>query len=209
MDTRIFISPLPAALTTGVPTANVGRNLLMLPILEILSAIGLYELFSWLRRRTSFSLFVSFFLFFVVIMGFEMHLFLKDYFITTPARLISTWGTPLKFILPKVARLEDNVEKIIVTDQSQAYMYLLFYTKKDPKWFESQTKIRHPVVGYSKLGKYEFRKINWEIDQFIPNALLVGTPAELPENTSAIYEYRNETTNELLMRVVRTAPNTL
>ena len=106
-----------------------------------------------------------------------------------------------------MARLENTVEKIIVTDQSQAYMYLLFYAQKEPKWLESQTKIRHPVVGYSKLGKYEFRKINWESDQFIPNALLVGTPAELPENTSAIYEYRNGTTNELLMRVVKTSPN--
>jgi hypothetical protein len=137
----------------------------------------------------------------------EMYLFFKDYFVAAPARSDWFWGQPLKATLPMITSdYEQVMDKIIITDiHNQSYMYLLFYTQKTADWLASQNKVRNPVVGYSTLGKYEFRKINWDKDQHLPNTLLVGTPAELPDTIPTLFEYANETSGEVLLRVVKTA----
>ena len=35
---------------------------------------------------------------------------------------------------------------------------------------------------YRKIGKYEFRPIDWNQDKRIPNVLIVGAPSEIPED---------------------------
>ena len=199
----ILISPIPAALTTGVPFANIGRNLLMFPMLEIICALGVSELLRQLSRIFS-SRFVFLFLFiFSLLVGLQFNSFLHSYFIDMPKQFAFFWGQPLKEAIPFVLSYEHSVNEIIITDSfKQAYMYLLFYGNKNPLWLELQPKTKHPVVGYSKIGLYNFRAIDWKNDQYLPNSLLVGTPEEIPENTKTIYEVKQN--KEVLLRVVKT-----
>jgi len=200
----IFISPIPAAFTTGVPFANIGRNLLMFPALEIVCAIGILTLFRLLTSFLKPSLIFVSTLVLTFIVGTQMNNFLFNYFTEVPVKFALFWGQPLKETIPTLSKYEPSVNSIIITDTvKQSYMYLLFYGLKEPQWLLKVPKIRNPVVGYSKIGLYEFRSISWEKDQLLPNVLLIGTPQEIPDNDKIIYEVKQDN-QQVLLRVVKT-----
>lgn len=196
----LFISPLAAAFTTGVPYANAGRALMMLPILTIFTTKGLLIT---LTKSGPMAFLVRFCILVTVFISFIM--FNKQYFIDMPKTYADFWGVPFKNAVKAVIPLEQSVDKIIFTTlpTPQSYMYVLFYGKKDPQWFLQNRGDRAKIVGYSSFGKYEFRPINWEKDKDIPNALLVGTAEEIPlnrgENLSLI-----TTINEVRLKIYKT-----
>ncbi len=200
----IIISPVPASLTSGVPFANIGRNLLMFPALEIICAIGIMGTFRFVRKTYGKKWVLIFTILFSVVISWQFGLFMNNYFLDMPTRFASFWGQPLKEAMPFITKQETSVNKIVITDSvKQAYMYLLLYGKKEPIWVQEQIKVRHPIVGYSKIGKYEFRPIDWSTEQNEPNVLLVGSTQEIPENDSILYEVK-QSDNKVLLRVVKT-----
>ena len=200
----ILISPIPAALTTGVPFSNIGRNLLMFPALEIVCAIGILTLFRRLETFLKPALLFMSILLLTLIVGIQMNNFLFHYFTEVPEKFALFWGQPLKETIPMLSEYEPSVNSIIVTDSiKQSYMYLLFYGHKEPNWLQMQPKVKHPVVGYAKIGLYEFRPISWEKDRLLPNTLIIGTPQEIPDNEKIIYEVK-QNNQQVLLRVVKT-----
>jgi len=66
----------------------------------------------------------------------------------------------------------------------QPYIYFLFYSKYDPKSYQkvaNLTKNPYGDVGeVERIGKIEFRRVNWPSDRFTRNSLFVGDEFELP-----------------------------
>ena len=120
----------------------------------------------------------------IALTAISVHSFTKNYYIYQPTEYAYFWGLHLKNAAIKINSIENSADKIIFTTTSspQSYMYILFYGKKDPVWLLQNSGERAKIVGYSSFGKYEFRPINWELDKSIPNALLIGTPEEIPIN---------------------------
>lgn len=151
----IFLSPLPASLTTGVPNANVSRNLMMVPMVELLCAQGL--LFSQQLLRKTKHLYFFVLVSIVSIVGVQLASFLFSYFVTMPTTFATFWGEPLKKAILTTRAYENGSDKIIISKASQqSYMYYLFYRNISPEWFFKQKKERNKGIGYSKIGKYEF-----------------------------------------------------
>ena len=202
--TWILIAPFPAALTTGVPYANVGRALMLFPGLELITALGIIWITALLRKK-HFLFLLLFCTGLIFIEGMYVHTFLFQYFNIMPKKYATFWGEPLKKVLPYVLAYESTVDKIIITNvNNQAYMYFLFYAQKSPTWFLSQSKQLSKIVGYSTIGKYEFRKINWPQDSHLKNTLLVGTTEEIPSATkSFIIETPDRLTSTPMLRILK------
>lgn len=189
----LLLAPLPAALTTGVPYANIGRILLVLPVIELISASGIFIMtrIRMLRVLLGASIILS------------VVFFLKQYFIVIPLVTDKFWGKQWKATALEVLKQELNVERIVMTNPThQSYMYVLFYGQKKPEWLFATAKQLAPDIGYRKIGKYEFRSINWVKDRLLPNALLIGTEQEIPPQSES-KEYP-DFTGDTILRLVNT-----
>lgn len=199
-----FISPIPSALTTGVPYANISRALMMLPIIILFSAKGILITYKYINNHYK-KISTFFILLLITATYFSLETFMKSYFIKSPDKYAPFWGLHLKKAAIYVNSLENTVDKIIFTTTSspQSYMYILFYGKKDPLWLLQNKGERAKIVGYTSFGKYEFRTIDWEKDKNLANTLLIGTPNEIPIN-----EDKNLTpviiNNSVLLKIYRT-----
>ncbi len=173
----ILISALPGSLTQGNP--NAGRIFMLAPMLSVLGGVGV--IIALEKKIISKGLLVG------LIAGNTLF-FWYYYFIDAPKVFAQQWQYGLKKMAYEVVAQENQFDHIIITDQAkQAYIYILFYGQKNPSWLTAQmNKIRHPFIGYSAFGKYEFRHLNWETDQHFTNTLLVGTPEEIPRKTPEI-----------------------
>ena len=99
----------------------------------------------------------------------------------------------------------EKYEKVLVTDRyDQPYILFLFYLQYPIDKFQ----YAHELLGRDRFGfstvpnfdkqslkdevtsyKYEFRSINWDIDQpQNPNSLIVGTPEEIPDEANIVKE---------------------
>lgn len=199
----IICAPLPAALTNS-PTSNIGRALLLFPALEIVTGIGLLNAISFLRNQKKHMLTIGLSVI-VISAGIGLYQFLDAYYNQMPIKYAQNWGTPLKEALPFIISQENNYQKIIISNSiRQPYMYFLFYGNKTPIWLSTQEKRRDSIVGYSQIANYEFRPINWKEDKLLKNALLVGSPEEIPAQIPSIYEYKEPILQRVLLRMVKT-----
>lgn len=203
----LLISPIAAAFTTGVPYANVSRSLMMLPIIELFCAYGIISalyLFNKLHVAN-----VKYFFNAILIGSFlaSFVFFNRQYFIKTPKDYSDFWGLPLKETALTVLRLENQFDKVVITNKlsPQTYMYILFYGKKDPNWLFNTKRKEADIIGYQLFGKYEIRQINWFIDKDLPNTIIIGTSAEIPKNNNLVKEIQLH--NNDSVRIIKTHPN--
>lgn len=169
----LLLSPLPGALTQG--SLNAGRNVLMFPFLHMLSAFGFVLFLKLVQGKKIIVMILGLFL------ALNSSTFLKNYFIDGGIQFQSQWQYGVKQLALTVTKNEAVFDKIVVSENiKQAYIYILFYGEKSPLWLLSVNKERHPFIGYSKIDKYEFRKINWNDDLKQKNILLAAFIHELP-----------------------------
>lgn len=201
----LLIAPIPSALTTGVPNANISRTLMLLPVMLIFIAQGTLFTLKYVREKyfkyhQLFQLITTF----LVILALTT--FIKSYYFVEPGKFSEFWGLPLKKAAIEAVSLEQEVDNIVFTTSSspQSYMYILFYGNKDPQWLLKNRGERAEIVGYAKMGKYEFRPVNWEEDKFLSNALLIGTPKEIPPTAENIIEEIQSSEEKVSLRIVKT-----
>lgn len=175
----VAISVLPGALTLGSP--NGGRILLLLPVLTIISAIGVVGMFQLVTSK-KYILFLSFSI--AIVISISSAYFLHQYFNDSRDRYWVQWQFGAKEIAQTALNHEAAVDRIVISDSfKQEYVYILFYGQKDPRWLAMlPNKNRHSFIGYTAFGKYEFRAINWEKDRELPNTLLIAAVNEIPPN---------------------------
>ena len=149
----ILIAPIGSALAFD-DTPNLQRTLMMLPALQGIIAVGTVYLFEVVagkirsRRRAVF-------VFGIIITGFLVH-YSHQYYVHGP--LYRPWYrndgyetlvTSLKTLLP-------DYEKAVITDHESApTIFFLFYTRFDPKKFQTIAKANqgsnHNTIGFEKF----------------------------------------------------------
>ena len=196
------IAPLPAALTLGTP--NPGRSFMLLSMLQVTTAVGVVAFLDSVRRNykkylsgiaaTLSLLFLSSVLF-----------FLHQYFIHSRHEFAKQWEYGVKEAAEYIAPLEGSVDAIIFTNAyKEPYIYVLFYGNKDPEWLgQVSRKKRHHFIGYQAFGKYEFRPIDWQVDQTLNNVLLVGTPEEIPADEPGLLKEIRSLDDSVVLRIVK------
>lgn len=178
----LFFAPLPSALTRD--SISSIRSFSMVIPLVFIAGTGVIELFSYLNKRKSIlkyglKLLLAFVYLALFIRLLDLY-FVHDKFYNSANRLFG-YKEMIGFVNSQIV----NKNKVVISNKyGQPYIYFLFYSKYDPKSYQkvsNLTKNPYGDVGeVERIGKIEFRKVNWPTDRFMKNSLFVGDEFELP-----------------------------
>ncbi len=165
----LLSAPLAAALTTQTPHAV--RSLIMLPPLVLIIAYAVDSIQkSWLKIGLS-----------LIIALNTLH-YLNLYYIHTPVERSHDWQYGYKQAYQFAYQYENDVEEIIMTTEyDQPYIFMLFFNQIDPAGYQPDSE-----QGAQRIGKYSFRKINFQEDSKLSDRLLIGSPNEIPDTAQII-----------------------
>jgi len=188
----ILIAPIPASITTGVPSAV--RTLNFLPALQIVTAIGVLGIIDFIKRQnlrtagiknlkkiTYLVIIVVCFLFAL----FNVCYYLNQYFVQGNYYDSAYWQYGYKEAIREVNIIGSSYKTIVVSNKEpldNSYIFFLFYLKYPMSEYQK-------TGAYSKnhdFGKFIFRPINWSKDALGKNILYIGSPDEFPKNIKTI-----------------------
>lgn len=192
-----LIAPVPASVTTGVPHAV--RTLNFLPTFQIFAALGILQVFSYLKQtdlrfkihdlRGVFLILGSALCVLFAFLNFVYYL--DQYFVQQNYFNARDWQYGYAKMVPQVKKIETNYKKIVVSNQppmDQSYMFFLFYLKYPPAKY--QKELKGASGGFREnhaFGRFEFRLIDWNREKKTSDILYVGTPQDFPTKTGKLY----------------------
>jgi len=173
-----FVGSIIVAVPNGTRTYHV-----VIPFV-VFAAYGAYELGklilkikkNYVKRLATLGV--------ILLISYSMIFYLTSYFFRFPLEYAKEWRSEDQKGILFIRSVEEKYNKIIFDDSAEfIYTSLLFYGKYPPAFYQQNATYepRGLVVGLSKVGKYEFRKVNWEADTKEPNVLLVVGPNENPQ----------------------------
>ena len=181
----LLIAPLAGGLTTDAP--HVMRSFNVLPVPQILAALGAMTLFKktkWKSWRTVLT---------IIFLIFSLLFLWHQYFVNFPYEQSASFQYPLteaiKFVLP----IQGQYRQIIFTNQNygyQAYMFYLFYSQYEPLIYQIQGGT--VSGGYNEthqFGRYQFRPIHWEKETRGEGILYIGNIQDFPEEVTTLKEF--------------------
>lgn len=186
----LAISPIPASLTYGVPSAI--RTASMMPALQIFTAAGICLLLTKVKPvlKGARPLYV---LPTVLVVAFFLGYFTHLYFIHDPVENSKNWYYEYAEIAKFTAKESSSFNKVIIsTSLGQPHEFLLYYLRYSPKTYLS---INGGTVsgGYAEtknhFANYLFRPINWDKDEKLKNTLLIGLPEDFPREVNVIKKF--------------------
>lgn len=182
-----LLAPVASSLTTGTPHAV--RAIFYLPTYQIVSGVGLFEIWSRIRKR---KLCAAIFCCLIALITTNFYYYLHMYWIHSPTEYSQWWQYGYKELVADVGKIESKYDRVIVTYKyDQPYIFFLFYNKVDPQWYQSLNGTTQIERSKRSFGKYEFRFLDWNADKSLSNTLLVGSPEEVPEDASGIIKEIN------------------
>lgn len=169
-----LISVLPGSITTGYPHAM--RAYSLLPIPQILAAIGFFSILIFLKEKKFQYLFASFSLLVITI---SVLWFFHSYFYLLPRELSQQFQFGAINALNQTRTMEAGYKQIIVSNKDalfESYMFYLFSNKYDPALHQK----RGGTIsgGYDiehTIGKYTFGSVG---DKISKNRLYVMNLSE-------------------------------
>lgn len=185
-----LISPLPSAISTGAP--QPGRAIAMVFPLHIFAAVGV--VFFWKKIILLRNLFVRSAIIFIIAFFFILNFvyYIHQYYVHTPIEYGYFWQYGNKEAIKYARQHENKYKKIVMTYRiDQPYIYYLFYNKIDPSWYQKNWSGKGNIGRFErKIGKYEFRYIDFNKDSKEKGLLLIGTPNEIPQSAEIIKEIK-------------------
>ncbi|MCL4418717.1 glycosyltransferase family 39 protein [Patescibacteria group bacterium] len=185
-----LIAPLPSAISTGAPQPV--RAIAMVFPLHIFSAIGIFSSTAYFltSKNKAFKLSAIFLVF--VLFVLNVSYYLHQYYVHTPVEYGYFWQYGNKEAIEYAKQHENEYKKIVMTYKiDQPYVYYLFYNQIDPTWYQKTWAKKGDLGRFErKIGKYEFRYIDFNKDSKEKDSLLIGIPDEIPQSAKIIKEIR-------------------
>ncbi|MCX6782586.1 MAG: glycosyltransferase family 39 protein [Candidatus Levybacteria bacterium] len=158
-----LIAPIASSITKDAP--HTARMFSIFPILPLVVALGIESAFSFISRKYALVFMMSL----IVIFSLNIFIYLDCYFVHFPINAGNSWGIGYQK-LNQFLSLEDKKNKNVVITHSEysPYIYLLFYSKYDPKKYQ-ENALRYPLtqdkfLHVKSFDRFEFRDIQWEKD---------------------------------------------
>lgn len=167
----LLLAPVPAALARETPHAL--RTLNLLPIPQLIVALGVFQLVRW---RTLIAIFYFLFIIF----------YLRNYYLVYPTKYADAWQYGYKQMVAAVASRENSYPCVSVTEAyGRPYIYFLLYDKVAPETYWATRDISRDWYGFwyvHGFGKYRFG------DQSYPrqHCLYVRAPNNVPQDAKII-----------------------
>ncbi|OGG08349.1 hypothetical protein A2154_01520 [Candidatus Gottesmanbacteria bacterium RBG_16_43_7] len=181
------ISILPGGLTTQAPHAMRTMQSLIALALFFGMSVGWWEK-GILKKFVRFGLLVP-----VFYAGLNIPALRTGYLIDFPRFHARSFQTALQNALPRVIRIADHYDRIIISNQDnlyQSYMFYLFVNKYDPRKY--QLAGGTGSGGYDQthtLGKFQFRPIDWKNDRNLKETLFLGNKDDFVGSVNIIDKY--------------------
>lgn len=148
----LLIAPIPAAVS--VPAPHSLRSLNMIPIPQLLIALGVVWLYLRIKPRfrliyiLSVGILISYFFFSYINLYFGKHAIASS----------NEWADGYKQLSEYVFKNENKYEKVIISGHYwQPYIYFLFYKKYDPAIFQKNG-------SKQQFDKYIFGGTSWDMN---------------------------------------------
>lgn len=169
-----LMAPVASSVTWGVPHSL--RSEIYLPTYQILAAIGVYCLYRNSKNKRMFTILAAS----TLLVNFLFYL--HQYYSHTAKEFSKSWIYGRKEAALLAEQLKGNYERVIVSTQlEQPHEFWLYYLKYDPKKYQEEggTVSGGFLENRNKFDKYEFKPIDFDIQQKEAKTLFVGTPKEL------------------------------
>jgi len=181
----LLVAPIPAAITKDPISARRSFNMVY-PFL-ILSALGLLEVWRWLKKLSKPMEYILMLIFSGVLVYFVCF-YLASYYIFTPPKAYAGpagWQCGYKELVSYMQGIKKQNKQIIVDTSYQGpYLFFLFYEKYNPADYQKQARLVQDSPGSLGEGvgydNYTFRPIYWPRDRCLLGKIFVGPPERLP-----------------------------
>jgi len=149
----IWILAAPVAAALSVPTPHALRSLYMIPMIQLIVALGMIWIYQLVGKRYQKG-------FILVTTGIILYFFvsfISSYFGEYSKYSSSEWADGYRQLAQYVFENENKYEKVIISGHFwQPYIYFLFYSKYDPSVYQAS--------GDKKgFGKYLFGGTSWDM----------------------------------------------
>lgn len=145
----IFFAPTTAALTIDdIP--NLQRAIVLFPMLELLSAYGVIEVFLFLRAK--WRVFGKILLGIIIL--YSLAYFLHQYFVHGYTHRPWVRNNGFSKMMQEVNSHYNNSDKVIMTKTGGGYPLILFYSRYDPAKYIAEGSPKD--ADYKGFGKYIF-----------------------------------------------------
>lgn len=177
----LLISPVAGSITKDAPHTN--RMMGILPLPAIITALGVYTIAVFLDK-IKFRITGKVIIFLIIAGNFLV--FTDQYFNHFPYVSAKDWGNVYKQMVSEVTRIGNRYQGVVIAKpEVSPYIYFLFYDQINPSKFQNEV-IRYPETAegfqhVKKFANYNFEKINWTNELFLPNRLLIDWADGLPE----------------------------
>lgn len=175
------IAPVASSVTWGVPHSL--RSEIYLPTYQIFTAIGVFTLFSYFKKKELFLSIVGLAL--VVNFAFYLH----QYYVHMPHEFSKAWLYGRKEAALFAESIKHKYDRVIVSTKiDQAHEFWLYYLKYDPQKYlaEGGTVSGGFLETRNKFDKYFFKTIDYQKQRTETKTLFVGTPEEFPQNSNIL-----------------------
>ena len=173
----LFLGIIPAAITKeGYRPNRVGS---LLTLWEIVAAFGLWEMLKIIpvRLKKTVRILAAAIAFISIIF------YLNLYFFVSPIKYQQSLSYGYRELIGKVDKHSPGYDQIIFDRGSQSQVFVAFYTKMDPAFYQTYSKNWWPVIekerllfldmiGSYRLGKYTFKSFDASAD-LLPGNLVV------------------------------------
>jgi 4-amino-4-deoxy-L-arabinose transferase-like glycosyltransferase len=172
---------IPAA--TARETPHALRIEATLPTWQILTAMGVGEFLSWVRkfkRLINSGLQIAFWGIVAINFVYFQHGYWRHY----PAEFSGEWQYGYKPAIDYIKENGDKYDQIWFTSSlGRPYIYFLFYLKKSPQEFRQEARVKRDVFGFVSVegfGKYNFFHDKEEVP-LVGKSLIIAEPSEVPK----------------------------
>ena len=197
--TKIFtvlwflIVPIPASVTNDIPHAV--RTINFLPVLQILTAIGIISLLTRVLnlKHKLLKIKISYLILILIsaLCVFNVSYYLNQYFVQQNYFHAKYWQYGYENIVTYLKGVSKNYNKIIVSNTAtmdQSYIFFLFYLKYDPQKYLSEGGTSNGIIeGNNKFANFEFRKFSFD-EEKEKNILLVGSAFDFQQVYKTVHE---------------------
>ena len=190
----LIASVLVLALSKDVPHATRGYFIIVPEI--VFSSLGVLIFLQWLKTMPNKLYRVLILVGVLCFVFYNIQYYFTSYYFRFPSVYAANWRFSDKTLSDYLAKVSPSYDKIIINDKTDfIYTSLLFYTSYPPRDF-IKSVVRYKdgsLIKVRSFGKYEFRSINWEKDELLPNTLFITTVMDKPFHAPVLKNITNPT----------------
>ncbi|KKT97631.1 MAG: hypothetical protein UX35_C0012G0021 [Microgenomates group bacterium GW2011_GWA1_46_15] len=180
----ILVAIFPAAISDDAPHSN--RAHIIIPWIQMLAVMGYIYVEKFFPKKAFFFGVVTLLL---IQTAWYARIYQRVY--TYDSARDFQYGYKEAVLYAKSQ--EGKVDKVLLTSAyGQPYIYVLLYKKLTPIEYQQ-----------GALANYEIRDLKWDQDKNRKNALIIGTPWEIPANADHIVKEIHYPDGEVAFRIVK------